>query len=178
MRRKSKNTLAILLAASMMTGLCSVPVAAAEEVFTEKQAVEADFDAQEVTVEEEDESASDELVVEEPETEVSTEEETDEIDISEEDADQEEVPAEEAVFDSGEAVFTDETEMYAGENYSDIGDFEVREGTADYDSDKKILTLNDAYVYGDIIFNTDEDVTVVLNGKNTIEESGARAQCH
>lgn len=36
MRRKSKNILAILLAASMMTGLCSMPVAAAEEIFTEE----------------------------------------------------------------------------------------------------------------------------------------------
>ena len=176
MRRKSKNILAILLAVSMMTGLCSMPVAAAEEVFTEEQT--ADFDAQEVTVEEEDVSASDELVVEENETEVSTEEETDEIDISEEDADQEEVPAEEEAFDSDVAVFSDGEIQPQGaltESGSVSIDGEVLRGTASYDEDTKTLTLDNLQTEGKLVIDEDGPHTINAIGNNKIR--GIAASC-
>lgn len=169
MRRKSKNILAILLATSMMTGLCSMPVAAAEEVFTEEQT--ADFDAQEVTVEEEDESASDDLVVEEPETEVSTEEETDEVDIIEEDADQEEVPAEEEAFDSDVAVFSDD-EIQPQVADSGFGPFKiygkVSGGTAYYEEKTKTLTLDNLRTEGKLVINEDGLYTIKAIGNNEI----------
>lgn len=176
MRRKSKNILAILLAASMMTGLCSMPVAAAEEIFTEEQT--ADFDAQEVTVEEEDVSASDELVVEETETEVSTEEETDEIDISEEDADQEEVPAEEETFDSDVAVFSDDEIQPQGaltESGSVCIDGEVLSGTASYKEETKTLTLNNLQTEGKLVIDEDGPHTIKAIGNNKI--GGIDASC-
>ena len=176
MRRKSKNILAILLAASMMTGLCSMPVAAAEEIFTEEQT--ADFDAQEVIVEEEDESASDELVVEEPETEVSTEEETDEIDISEEDADQEEVPAEEEAFDSDVAVFSDDEIQPQGaltESGSVCIDGVVLSGAASYDEDTKTLILDNLQTEGKLVIDEDGPHTINAIGNNKIR--GIAAYC-
>ena len=176
MRRKSKNILAILLVASMMTGLCSMPVAAAEEIFTEEQT--ADFDAQEVTVEEEDESVSDELVVEETETEVSTEEETDEIDISEEDADQEEVPAEEEAFDSDVAVFSDGEIQPQGaltESGSVSIDGEVLSGAAFYDKDTKTLTLDNLQTEGRLVIDEDGPHTINAIGNNKIR--GIAASC-
>ena len=176
MRRKSKNILAILLAASMMTGLCSMPVAAAEEIFTEEQT--ADFDAQEVTVEEEDESVSDDLVVEEPETEVPTEEETDEIDISEEDADQEEVPAEEEAFDSDVAVFSDGEIQPQGaltESGSVCIDGEVLSGSASYDEDTKTLTLDNLQTEGRLVIDEDGPHTIKAIGNNEI--GGIAAYC-
>lgn len=176
MRRKSKNILAILLAASMMTGLCSMPVAAAEEIFTEEQT--ADFDAQEVTVEEEDESVSDDLVVEEPETEVPTEEETDEIDISEEDADQEEVPAEEEAFDSDVAVFSDGEIQPQGaltESGSVCIDGEVLSGSASYDEETKTLTLDNLQTEGKLVINEDGPHTINAIGNNKIR--GIAAFC-
>lgn len=176
MRRKSKNILAILLAASMMTGLCSMPVAAAEEIFTEEQT--ADFDAQEVTVEEEDESVSDDLVVEEPETEVPTEEETDEIDISEEDADQEEVPAEEEAFDSDVAVFSDgeiQPQRALTESGSVCIDGEVLSGSASYDEETKTLTLDNLQTEGKLVINEDGPHTINAIGNNKIR--GIAAFC-
>lgn len=176
MRRKSKNILAILLAASMMTGLCSMPVAAAEEIFTEEQT--ADFDAQEVTVEEEDESVSDDLVVEEPETEVPTEEETDEIDISEEDADQEEVPAEEEAFDSDVAVFSDGEIQPQGaltESGSVCIDGAVLSGAAFYDEDTKTLTLDNLQTEGRLVIDEDGPHTINAIGNNKIR--GIAASC-
>lgn len=116
--------------------------------------------------------------MEEPETEVPTEEETDEIDISEEDADQEEVPAEEEAFDSDVAVFSDGEIQPQGaltESGSVCIDGEVLSGSASYDEETKTLTLDNLQTEGKLVINEDGPHTINAIGNNKIR--GIAAFC-
>lgn len=180
MRKKSKSTLAILMAVAMMSSLCSVPAAAAETeiggVVSETPVVEAE-ETQETETEEpeaaeaEDFSAEDEISVEEDDEIAAEDEETDELAVENED-EVEAVGDEEEFTDdaAGDGVvdgygWLGSTWITPG-NAADI----LKDGTASYDADTQKLTLNNAKVDGPIDFRISGDVTLELKGQNEITE--------
>ena len=171
MRKRSKNVMAVLLAAAMMSGSGSLSVTAAD--FTEEEILELE--------------AEEELLAEdgEDDTEVSFEEE---IPLEEETA--ETYAAEETTgniaayteeFSDSEAVGDDVADNYgiriagvwiSSENKSDV----LGDGTVSYDEINHILTLNNAHIAGvtddsqGIFYsNLSEVLKVELKGQNTVE---------
>lgn len=180
MRKKSKSTLAILMAVAMMSSLCSVPAAAAETeiggVVSETFAVE-DAEIQETETEEpeaaeaEGFSAEDEISVEEDDEIAAEDEETDELAVENEDeveavGDEEEFTDDAAGDDVVDGYGWLGSTWITPENAADI----LKDGTASYDADTKKLTLNNAKVNGPIDFRIRGNVTLELKGQNEITE--------
>lgn len=188
MRKKSKSTLAILMAVAMMSSLCSVPAAAAETetggVVSETSAVE-DAEIQETETEEpeaaeaEDFSAEDEISVEEDDEIAAEDEETDELAVENEDeveavGDEEEFTDDAAGDEQnyGVTVYTaDDTPIAVNPTNKDdvLGDVDGEAKTVVYNPAENKLTLNGANT-GRIEYNdsmtSGKTVKIELKGQN------------
>ena len=197
MRKKSKSTLAILMAVAMMSSLCSVPAAAAETetggVVSETPVVEAE-ETQETETEEseaaeaEDFSAEDEISVEEDDEIAAEDEETDELAVENEDeaeavGDEEEftddAAGDEAVESYPVAVFgidsngKEERVDINSTNKDDVlGNLDGDAKTVVYNPAENKLTLNNAKISTIAFFTSattpGKAMKLELNGQNEL----------
>lgn len=167
MRKKTKSMLAILLAASMMSSLCSLPASAAE-ISSDEEAIAVESldveaaDEEEVTADIEAESEEPEVTVEE-DAESEEAAQSEELDVEDEFADAvdvgDEVEESYSIWVNGEQV--------TSSNMTDVlGDKKVS-----YDPVQHILTLNNVDISDNIRFDEtdfEEPVTLKLIGDNKI----------
>ena len=185
MRRKSRNILAILLAASMMSSMCSIPAAGAnfssEEILAteDMQTEEPDQEVEESLESEDLESNPEEFLAEDPE--VQPEEEP--TDIEEEITSQtgeEQTPVnigdgeEEDLFSAGDSEETSYN-IWVGDiqvtdaNKADVlGDLDGDARTVTFDATQKKLTLDNATITGELRLLESSDITLELKNQNKI----------
>lgn len=185
MRRKSRNILAILLAASMMSSMCSIPAAGAdfssEEILAteDMQTEEPDQEVEENLESEDLESNPEEFLAEDPE--VQPEEEP--TDIEEEITSQtgeEQTPVnigdgeEEDLFSAGDSEETSYN-IWVGDiqvtdvNKADVlGDLDGDARTVTFDTTQKKLTLDNATITGELRLLESSDITLELKNQNRI----------
>ena len=185
MRRKSRNILAILLAASMMSSMCSIPAAGAdfssEEILAteDMQTEEPDQEVEESLESEDLESNPEEFFAED--SEVQPEEEP--TDIEEEITSQtgeEQTPVnigdgeEEDLFSAGDSKETSYN-IWVGDiqvtdaNKADVlGDLDGDARTVTFDATQKKLTLDNATITGELRLMESSDITLELKNQNKI----------
>lgn len=191
MRRKSRNILAILLAASMMSSMCSIPAAGAdfssEEILaTEDMQPEAMDQEVEQNLEPGDQESNPEEEIFTEDSEVQPEEE--QTGIEEEITSQtgeEQIPVnigdgeeEEELFSAGDSeetsynIWVGDIQVTDANKEDVLGDLDGDARTVTFDSTQKKLTLDNATITGELRLLESSDITLELRNQNKIVHYG------